>query len=136
LERFAPDQTILRLRMVSLLPEGTLEELEKRIGPKFLPLKETARMALATVLIEGSVSHARLKSVTTDHPQDVSKTLASLVEDGCLVSRGATRGTVYYFPGELPAEHEGDEVDLGRWDKTLDAFTIAPTPKAFMFAKW
>jgi ATP-dependent DNA helicase RecG len=110
LERIAPDQTILRLRMVSILPEGTSEELEKRCGgPKFLQLKETARMALATVLIEGNVSHARLKSVTTDHPKDVSKTLASLVEDGLLVSRGATRGTVYYFPDEIPTDHEAED---------------------------
>ena len=37
--------------------------------------------------------------MTAEHPKDLSKILASLVEDGFLTSRGATRATVYHFPG-------------------------------------
>jgi ATP-dependent DNA helicase RecG len=37
-----------------------------------------------------------------DHPKDLSATLAHLVNDGFLVSRGATRGTIYYFPDKIP----------------------------------
>jgi predicted HTH transcriptional regulator len=102
LEQHEPDQIILRLRMVSLLPNETLAELDKRFGNRFRELPETARLALATVAIEGSVTHARLKEMCSDHPKDLSKTLADLVEGSFLVSRGATRGTVYYFHDKAP----------------------------------
>jgi predicted HTH transcriptional regulator len=87
---------------VSLLPEETLAELDARFGRRFRELPDTARLALAAVAIENSVTHARLKEMSTDHPKDLSKTLASLVEGGFLVSRGATRGTVYFFPDKTP----------------------------------
>jgi ATP-dependent DNA helicase RecG len=101
-EQRDPDQTILRLRMVSLLPEATLAELDRRFGQRFHELPETARLALATVAIEGSVMHARLKEMCSEHPKDLSATLAHLVDEGFLVSRGATRGTIYYFLDKAP----------------------------------
>lgn len=112
MEQINPDQTILRLRMVSLLPEETIAELDMRFGVRFRELPETARMALANVSVEGSVTHARLREMCADHPKDLSKTLAGLVDNGFLVSRGATRGTVYYFPDKVPeviAGEAGDE---------------------------
>ena len=101
-EMLNPDQTILRLRTVSLLPEETLVELDARFGKRFRELPETARLALATVAIEKSVTHARLKEMCIEHPKDLSATLALLVAGGFLVSRGATRGTIYYFPDKTP----------------------------------
>lgn len=101
-EQHDPDQTVLRLRMVSLLPEETLTELDKRFGNRFRELPETARLALATAAIEGNVTHARLKEMCADHPKDLSKTLANLVEEEFLVSRGASRGTIYYFADKAP----------------------------------
>jgi chromosome segregation and condensation protein ScpB len=88
--------------MVSLLPQATLEELDARFGQRFRELPETARLALATVAIEGSVTHARLREMCSEHPKDLSAVLAHLVDDGFLVSRGATRGTIYYFPDKTP----------------------------------
>ena len=88
--------------MVSLLPDETLVELDKRFSNRFRELHETSRLALATVAIEGSVTHARLKEMCTEHPKDLSSALAHLVDDGFLVSRGATRGTIYYFPDKIP----------------------------------
>jgi ATP-dependent DNA helicase RecG len=102
IEQHDPDQTILRLRMVSLLPEETLTELDARFGKRFRELPETARLALATVAIEKSVTHARLKEMCSEHPKDLSATLSHLVDDGFLVSRGATRGTFYFFPDKTP----------------------------------
>lgn len=101
-EQLNPDQTILRLRMVSLLPEETLAELDQRFGARFRELPETARLALAAAAIEGNVTHTRLKEMCSDHPKDLSKTLARLVEDGFLVSRGATRATTYFFQDKVP----------------------------------
>lgn len=102
LEQHDPDQTILRLRMVSLLPGETLAELDKRFGNRFRELPETARLALATAAIEGNVTHGRLKEMCSDHPKDLSKMLANLVEEEFLVSRGASRGTIYYFADKAP----------------------------------
>ncbi len=51
IEQHDPDQTILRRRMVSLLPEDTLTELDARFGKRFRELPETARLALATVAV-------------------------------------------------------------------------------------
>jgi len=134
IEQHDPDQTILRLRMVSLLPETTLTELDARFGKQFRELPETARLALATVAIEKSVTHARLKEMSTEHPKDLSKTLANLVEDGFLVSRGATRGTIYFFKdkvpdstadglvsGASPVQGEGDSQQLERSSQHLPA---------------
>ncbi len=79
LEQIQPEQTILRLRMLSLLPPEAITALDRRFGARFRELPETARLALATVQIEGVVSHARLKEMSTEHPKDLSKILASLV---------------------------------------------------------
>ncbi len=102
LEQTDPDQTILRLRTVSLLPPDTLTELDARFGSRFRELPETARLALATVAIEGSVTHGRLKEMCAQHPKDLSKVLGELVAEEFLVTRGATRGTTYFFPDQAP----------------------------------
>lgn len=101
-EQVEPDQTVLTLRMMSLLPEKTLEELDTRFGPRFRRLPETQRLALATVAIEGTVTHSRLRSMCSDHRHDLTLALSSLVKDGFLGSAGATRGKYYFFPGEPP----------------------------------
>jgi len=92
-ERTSPDQTVLTLRMTSLLPDEVIEELDKRFGKKFRQLPETQRLALATARIEGEVTHNRLSSITTEHPHDLTLALRSLVENGFLESKGATRAT-------------------------------------------
>jgi len=112
-ERLTPDQTLLVMRKVSLLPEETIREMDQRFGPAFHRLSEVQRLALATVAIEGKVTHARLKSMTAIHPHDLTKALAALVRDGFLDSAGATRGTFYFFPGEPPEVRENSaQLDL------------------------
>ena len=97
-----PEQTLLGMLMVNLLPEETLTELDERFGSSFRELSNDKRLALATVAIEGKVTHARLKCMSTTHPHDLTKALCALVKDGYLESDGASRGTFYYFPGEPP----------------------------------
>ena len=92
------ETTVLELRMVSLLPPEALEELDRRFGNRFRELSDTQRLALATALIEGQVTHPRLRSMTTTHPADLTKDLGTLVREGFLVSSGATRATVYSLP--------------------------------------
>ena len=89
-ERIEPDQTIFTMRMVSLLPDETLKELDERFGPAFHRLTEVQRIALVTVAIEGKVTNARLESVTVAHPHDLTMALSALVRDGFLESAGVT----------------------------------------------
>ncbi|MEH2337368.1 ATP-binding protein [Nostoc sp.] len=102
LEEIEPDQTLLAMLMVNLLPEETLRELDERFGVAFRELSDDQRLALVTVALEGKVTHARLKCMSATHPHDLTKALSALVRDGFLESGGIARGTFYFFPGEPP----------------------------------
>jgi predicted HTH transcriptional regulator len=93
-----PEQTLMELRMSSLLPEESVAELEAHLGARFRALHELERIALITAHTEGVVSHTRLKELSTEHPADITKKLAGLVRDGLLISVGVGRGMVYYLP--------------------------------------
>ncbi|KQM77410.1 RNA-binding domain-containing protein [Xylophilus sp. Leaf220] len=93
-----PEQTLMELRMSSLVPADAVAQLEERLGTRFSFLPNTARLALITAQVEGVVSHDRLKQICTDHPADLTKMLGSLVRDGLLLPDGAGRGTVYFLP--------------------------------------
>ncbi|MCK0509260.1 RNA-binding domain-containing protein [Aromatoleum anaerobium] len=93
-----PEQTLMELRMSSLVPERAVAELTAQLGSRVAALPETARLALITAQVEGSVSHDRLKQITTDHPADLTKLLGQLVRDGLLIPDGAGRGMVYFLP--------------------------------------
>lgn len=98
------EETLVAMRMVSLLPEETLAHLDRRFGPSFRLMTELERLALATVDIEGKVTNVRLQSMSDAHPSDITKVLSSLVRRGMLNQGGATRGTYYFFPGEPPVQ--------------------------------
>lgn len=93
-----PEQTLIELRMSSLVPEQAVSELTAHLGERFAALTETARLTLITAQVEGLVSHDRLKQISTDHPADLTKMLGLLVRDGLLVPYGAGRGMVYFLP--------------------------------------
>jgi len=106
-EKYNPEQTILVMRMMSLLPEAVMKRLESRFGPEFNALSEEQKLALATVAIEGSVTHARIKEMSDIHPHDLSKELKDLVTRRFLQSAGATRAMVYTFAGVPVIDTEG-----------------------------
>lgn len=102
-----PEQTLLELRMLDLLPEQVVRDLKVRFGSAFDGLDHTARLILATAAIERVVSHTRLQEICDAHPHDLSQMLARLVREGMLVSEGRSRGTVYFLPGEsLPTPEQ------------------------------
>lgn len=107
-----PEQTLMELRMSSLVPEDAVEALTGRLGARFGPLPETARLALITAQVEGLVSHDRLKQITADHPADLTKLLRQLVRDDLLVPHGTGRGMVYCLPWQqrlaAPAFEDAD----------------------------
>lgn len=93
------NQTLLELRMIDLFPEQVMTGLQARFGQHFDGLTYVERVALALAASEGTVNHARLRAVTTEHPVDLSKTLQHLTQVGMLESTGG-RGAIYHLPGE------------------------------------
>ena len=119
-----PEQTVMELRMSSLVPERALEILTAKLGARFSRSPEAARLALITAQVEGVVSHDRLKQISTEHPADLTKQLGRLVRDNLLISQGAGRGMVYVLPWQThspaaafdesePPELEGKPPELG-----------------------
>ena len=114
-----PEQTLMELRMVSLLPEQAVAELDAHLGTKLVRISSLERLALVTAVTEGKVNHSRLREVATEHPSDITKMLTRLVKDGFLVSDGVGRGTVYFVPWQ-------DRRALAVFD---DAGTLQLTPE-------
>lgn len=113
------EQTVFTLRMASLLPEATVAQLDVKLGDSFRSATEIQKLALVTVALEKKVTHARLKSMCSAHPRDVTVALSTLVQRGVLESAGAHKRTYYFFPGEPPP---GDPT-LGFADGAPDAST-------------
>lgn len=99
------NQTLLELRMIDLFPGWVMEVLRDRFGPRFDHLSHVERVALALAAAEGTVNHARLRAVTTEHPVDLSKILQNLVMEKYLSSTGG-RGAIYHLHGIAPPTPE------------------------------
>jgi len=100
------EETLLRLRMISLLPEETISELVMLFGERFYELPEISRIALVTAAVEGSLTHARLVEMSNKHPHDLSRVLHELIDVGLLESDGVGRGMYYFLPGHHPVPEE------------------------------
>jgi len=106
-QKIEPPQTLLELRMLELLPEGVLEQLQTMFGERFAGLTKLERLILATAATEQVVTHARMCEITADHGHDVTLSLQQLVKQGFLLPSGHGRGTVYHLPGQqLPTPEE------------------------------
>lgn len=98
-EKDEPEQTLLELRMVDLLPEDITNELHSMFGSRFDALNHAERLILATAAIENVVNHGRLLEISDLHPHDLSVCLARLEREGLLQAVGQSRGKVYHLPG-------------------------------------
>ncbi len=105
-EKDEPEQTLLELHMLDLLPEPVLNDLRQRLGDQFECASSLERVILATAAIEGVVNHARLTEISEAHSHDLSQALAHLERDGLLQSQGQSRGKVYHLPGSAPLSPE------------------------------
>lgn len=94
------EQTLLELRMISLLPEESVKMLDELFGEKFRRLPELERIMLITAATEDMVNHDRVKEIVLDHPKDISNALAHLVHEKMLMKQGETRGSYYRLPGK------------------------------------
>ena len=90
----------LKLRLVSLLPRKSVDAVRGVLGAAFDVQDELGRMALVTAHAEHGVTHARVASLTTAHPRDVTVKLQELVRRGLLVASGPPRTRLYTLPGD------------------------------------
>jgi len=105
-EKDLPEQTLLELHMLDLLPPAVLDALRERFGDSFEHIGALDRMILATAMIEGVVNHSRMTEICADHPHDISLALARLEREEMLLSQGQSRGKVYHLPGAAPVTPE------------------------------
>lgn len=106
-DKHEPDQTLLELRMIDLLPKEIVTRLQAMFGSSFDALDSTERMILATAAIERVVTHNRLVDICGVHSHDLTMALGRLVKSEMLVSGGRSRGMVYHLPGEpLPTPEQ------------------------------
>ena len=106
-EKDEPEQTLLELRMVDLLPQSVIARLAAQFGVAFDDLNQAERLIVATAAIERVVSHTRVAEISGLHPHDLTLSLQRLVREGLLVADGRSRGTVYHLPGEqLPTPEQ------------------------------
>ena len=103
-EKTEPDQTLLTLPKVSLIPDGTRHKLRELFGERYDALPALHRLALATAELEGQVTHSRLSSMSVEHPADLSSCLRDLVHDEFLEPHGIGRGKYYLLPGSDPED--------------------------------
>ena len=124
-----PEQTLMELRMTSLLPAEAVAELEARFGARFAALGELERLALVTAAADGVLNHARLREMSTDHSTDITKRLSRLVRDGFLVPDGIGRGMVYCLPWQTKAGFRSELEAGGDTDAGLGLALGAKTPE-------
>lgn len=98
-ESDGPDATLMRLRMVSLLPPEAVKTLYEVYGATFEALTSNERLALVTAFVEGFISNQRLQQVTRLHPSDITSLLKVLVDKDLLVPGGSGRATTYTLHG-------------------------------------
>ncbi len=108
-QRIESNQTLLAMRMTSLLPPEAIDALRQRYGDRVDSLSNPERIALVTAQSETCVTHSRLKELTKEHPRELSQALHGLVERGLLNSEGKGKATFYFLPGEHPIQPTGTE---------------------------
>ena len=117
------DQTILRMRMVDLFPQGKVEQLRQQFGEIFDKLRHLDQVALVIAAVESTVTHQRLCSLGDTHPADASHCLHGLVEGGLLEQTGSSRGAVYHISGmQIPGpEDVFDSPNLKESSRNLES---------------
>ena len=108
-----PEQTLMELRMTSLLPPEAVADLQAHLGERFTRLPDQERLALVIAAADGVLSHARLRELSAEHPADLTKLLSRLARDGLLIPEGTGRGTVYYLPWQAKDGSRSDLEALG-----------------------
>jgi len=104
-EQVQPDRVHWILTMISLIPQESLDRLERYFKGKFSKFTENEVQALVTADLEKYVDNARMRQITGGHATDMTKLLQSLVSEEALVAEGQGRWTRYCLPDSLDSLH-------------------------------
>lgn len=105
-ETLRPDRVSLLMRMVSLLPEESVQKLRESFGDQVDRLNPLELQALVTAELDGGVSNSRMQQVSYEHPSDLTRVLQGLVAKGLLEQQGHRRWTTYRLGPPQTVESE------------------------------
>ena len=108
-ENFATNEVVLKLNMISLVPEVYMGKLKEIYGSSLDLLNADEIKILVTAITEDEVTNARIQCITNLHPNDITDMLRSMVNRGFLIEEGLGRGKKYMINEEFCCE----ESDLG-----------------------
>lgn len=106
-------QVDLKLWMVSLLPEESLEYMHTTFGAEYDNLSSRQQIILCTAYVEKQVSNSRLQPLLETHSIDVAKDLKCLVDNNFLIRNNNGRWTTY----EINGSYEKGPSEGLSWDQ-------------------
>lgn len=93
------EQTVLELKMVSLVPSKTIARLESMFGEKFNNLSDLERLILITADVDQWVNHERIMQITDETSRKVTLAFPKLENMGMLIPNGTHKEKFYTLPG-------------------------------------
>ena len=119
-ENFRINEVVLKMSMISFVPEVYREKLKLMYGNSLDSLNTDEVKILLAAITEGEISNARVQCILDMHSKDISDLLRSMVNRGLLVEEGFGRGKKYMANEEFCCEKEdlSIEEDLKEESKT------------------
>lgn len=111
-ENFATNEVVLKLNMISLVPEVYMGKLKEIYGNSLDLLNADEIKILVTAITEDEVTNARMQCVTDLHPNDITDMLRSMVNRGFLIEEGFGRGKKYMINEEFCCEESNSRLDV------------------------
>ncbi|MFU2417100.1 RNA-binding domain-containing protein [Peptacetobacter sp. AB800] len=111
-ENFATNEVVLKLNMISLVPEVYMGKLKEIYGSSLDSLNADEIKILVTAITEDEVTNARMQCVTDLHPNDITDMLRSMVNRGLLIEEGFGRGKKYMINEEFSCEESDSSLDV------------------------
>ncbi|MFP3380015.1 putative DNA binding domain-containing protein, partial [Bacillus sp. SIMBA_069] len=118
MEEYQPERTILTLTTQSLLPNESIQFLQRVLKSAYDDLINDEVLALVTAHQEKKVTNQRLQTLIDKHSPGISKVLSGLVEKKLLLASGQRRGTKYELSEQFYNLGDNDQ-NLGDNDQNL-----------------
>ena len=111
-ENFVTNEVVLKLNMISLVPEVYMGKLKEIYGNSLDLLNADEIKILVTAITEDEVTNARMQCITNLHPNDITEMLRSMVNRGFLIEEGFGRGKKYMINEEFSCEESDSSLDV------------------------
>ena len=110
-ENFRIDEVVLKMSMISFVPEVYREKLRLIYGSSLDSLNTDEVKILLAAITEGEISNARVQCILDMHSKDISDLLRSMVNRGLLVEEGFGRGKKYMVHEQFCCEESNSSLD-------------------------